>query len=656
MDIFKMKSEFERSYYFLKLFLLTFISLIFIEFAFKLIAFKGLLGLELIRIILFSMGSSLLVAFLCSFLKEKFSKIIVLVFIFFVGFYSILQLTFNNLIGNYMSLNASSGGGLSRVVSQIPEFIGAIKLNYLICIIPFILLLIFFIKDKKIIKYEKPIYLRIVFFIIIIVIVKLLGVLSVNLDVFEDRNQIKSNKELYESPTLIELSLKQFGAFKFFERDLMYMFFPKNNYSLNIDKSVNKIVEEDYERKIDDTEFKKLIDSETNKDIKELHEYFINKSITPKNEYTGYFKDKNLVLVMIEAFDMIAINEQVTPTLYKMASDGWYFDNYYTPKYSCTTGESEYISETSIIPSSTVCTPNSYINNDYSTSIFNIFKNSGYYVSSYHSWTDEFYSRSKLHANMGSELYLDYKGLEMSNIVGWPLDSEMFNNSYIYYKDKDKFFTFIITSSTHFPYDVDTTVTKKHWDKVKNLDYPDKVKRYLAKSAELDESLKILIENLEKDNKLDDTVIVLFGDHHPLNMESEYLNKYSNIDRYENFNMDRLPFIIYNSELESKKVNKTASTFDILPTLANLFDLEYDPRFYMGIDTFSNEESIVIFTNGSWITDKCLYNSKNNTYKSLNQEELSDEYISNINKIVNDRFYVSNKILNLNYFKYRFIS
>lgn len=657
MNIFMMKDKFDRKYYFLKTFLLIFISMLFIELCFKLIAFGNLIGLELIRIVLFSMGTSLVISFLCSFLKVKYTKIITLAFIFFDGLYALVQLTFHNLLGNYMSLNASSGGGLTRVLSQVPQFIGAIKVQYLVLFIPFITLLILLIRDKKVLKYEQPTKLRMALFIAIILLVKLLGTLSVNLEIFQDKNQIKSNKDLYEAPTFLELSLKQFGSFKFFERDLMYMLFPKNDYSLNVDKNKDdetSVVEPNYERKIDDTDFEQIIDNESNDKVKEIHEYFINQPITPKNEYTGYFKDKNLILIMVEAFDLIAINKDITPTLYMMTQNGWYFDNYYTPKYSCTTGESEYIAETSIIPSSTVCTPNTYINNNYSTSIFNIFKNSGYYASSYHSWTDEFYSRSKLHINMGSELYMDYKKLNMSKILGWPLDSEMFNNSYQYYSDKDKFFTFYITSSTHFPYDVDTTVTKKHWDKVKDLDYPAKVKRYLAKAVELDEGLKLLIEKLKNDNKLDDTVIVLFGDHHPLNMERKYLNDYSPIDRYEDFNIDRLPFIIYNSTLENKVVSKTSSTFDILPTLANLFDLNYDPRYYIGVDVFSDEDTVVIFTNGSWITDKGLYNSSTNTYKSLTDEEMSSEYISKINKKVNDKFYVSDKVLTLDYFKYRF--
>lgn len=654
MNIFNLKHKFERSYYFLKLFLLIFISMIFIEIVFKLISFKLDLGFEVVRILFFTFNTSLIVSFILSFIKPKISKALLLTFIFYHGLYSLVQLTFNNLLGNYMSLSASNGGGLTRTLSQLSSFIASIKLEYLLVFIPFIFICILLKQKHEFLKYEKYNKLRLILNILLIIISFLLSYLSLTLNIVQDKNQIKSNIELYKNPSMLELSFKQFGSFRFFLIDIRNLVFNiEEEYELEVEEV---IVEEEpnYTRYIDDTLWKAIINKEDNKDIKQLHNYFINKSITPKNEYTGLFKDKNLVLFMVEAFDMISIDKNITPTLYKMANEGMYFDTYYAPKYSCTTGESEYIAETSIIPSSTVCTPNSYMNNDYSTSIFNVFNNNNYYTSSYHSWNDEFYTRSKLHINMGSQLYLDHDDMNMTRVSGWPLDTDMLKDSYSNYIDKDKFFTFYITSSMHFPYDYDTSVTKKHWNKVKNTDYPTVVKRYLAKAAELDETLEQLINILKEKDILDDTVIVLFGDHHPLKIDQTYLNKYSNIDRFEDFNMDRLPFIIYNSEIESKTISKTMSTFDILPTLSNLFDLNYDPRYYMGVDIFSEEESIVIFTTGSWITDKGLYNSSKNSYKSLTDDEMTDEYIEKINKVVNDKFFVSDRVLNLNYFKYRF--
>lgn len=643
----------KKNYYFFKVFLCLFINLLFVETIFKLIAFKTI-GIEYIRIILFTASISLFLSFICQFLKSLPTKIIILVITFIYSFYGILQLTFKNLVGNYMSLNASTGDGLTRVTSQIKEFISCIKLNYLLLLLPFIILLCLFIIKKSFLKYEKTNAKKVIIRLLLLIVIYILGYLTLTFNIFQNKKQIKSNMQLYKTPTLIDLSLKQFGIIKFLERDIVYMIHHTDSYSLVIQKNdeddIKKIT--NYTREIDDSNWIAKIENENNKDILELHNYFINQNITDKNEYTGIFEGKNLVLVMVEAFDMMAINEELTPTLYKLATEGWYFDNYYAPIYSCATGESEYIAETSIIPSSTVCTPNTYIDNDYTHSIFNLFNKSEYYTSSYHNWTDEFYNRTKLHANMGSQLYLDHDPLNIINHTGWPSDLELFENSLQYYINKDKFFTFIITSSTHFPYDYDTYLTEKYWSMVSQLPYSDNVKRYIAKAMELDAGLEVLIKNLEDAGKLDDTVIVLFGDHHPLKMSYSEINSASSIDRLEDFNIDKLPFIIYNSASESLTISKTSSTFDILPTIANLFNLDYDPRYYMGVDIFSEEESIVIFNNGSWITDKCLYNSVTGSYKSLTDWEVTDEYIENINKKVNDKFYISDKVLTLDYFSY----
>ena len=646
----------ERFKYFLKIFLYLFLSYFFIELTFKVITFKNILEWSTLRILIFNLSSSLLISFLLSFFKEKVVKIVILILVLFSGVYAITEMGFNNFMGNYMSFNAA-GDGAGRVGEYVIEFIKYIKLEYYLCLIPFIIILIIFIRKKDILTYIKYDYKQRALLAIIIVFSYLLGYATLIIPFMQNSNQIKSNLKLYYEPTLIELSLRQFGTNRFLTRDLIYMVMPhNNNSSIIIDEEENNVEqkpeEPNYIREIDDTKWQELMNNETNTNIKQLDEFYMLQNITSKNEYTGIFENKNLILIMIEAFDTIAINQDVAPTLYKMATEGFYFDNYYTPKYSCTTGESEYIGLTSIIPSSTVCTPNTYRNNTYTDTIFNLFNKKGYYSSSYHNWNDQFYSRTVLHQNMGSDKFYDVDALGIKIIQGWQSDYDLMTNSMPHFINQDKFFSFIITSSTHFPYDVDSTVVTRNWNKVKDLNYSTKIKRYLAKVAELDKGLEYLLSELQNQNKLDDTVIVLFGDHHPLKMGLGELNSASSFNRYEGFNEDRLPFIIYNSEIEGKTISTTASTFDILPTLANMFNLEYDPRLYVGKDIFSEDEKIVIFTNGSWATDKALYFSSTGKYETL-QDGVDEEYINKINTKVSNWFTVSDLTLKTDYFKYR---
>ncbi|HHW69512.1 MAG TPA: sulfatase-like hydrolase/transferase [Tenericutes bacterium] len=653
------KNKFDELNNFVKIFIISFISTIYVEFLFKYISFGSIFVKETVQIIFFSATICLFISFLANYFKSKSIKIITLIYVFFISTYVLLQLNFKSYMDNYMSFNAASEGGFNRVLGEVKNFLLAIKPIYFTVFIPFIVFLILFVSKKVNFNKKLDKNIDILLMGLSILVVHIVSLLCLKIPILQNKNQIKSNYELYREPNFIELSLKQFGPTRFIIRDFIYIFNQKE-VKIDIDIDVEPVDnndkkdnEDDYSRIINDEEWKKLISETSNQKLNALNEYYINQPITEKNKYTGYFKDKNLILIMIEAFDMIAINKDLTPNLYKLATEGWYFDNYYTPKYSCTTGESEFIALTSIIPSTTVCTPNSYKDNTYSTSIFELFNKSNYYSTSYHNWKDQFYERKVLHKNMGSKYFYNYDDLKIRAYSGWPSDETLIEQSIPFFINNDKFFSFIITSSMHFPYDENSYIVNMHWDKVKKLPYSDKIKRYYAKVIDFDRGLGYLLETLKAEGKLDDTVIALFGDHHPLNMGIANLNSASNIDRNVDFNLDKMPFIIYNSKSEAQIISKTASTFDIIPTLANLFDLDYDPRYYIGTDMFSNQESTVIFTNGSWITDKAMYFSSTGKYKALS-DDADDEYVQKINKQVNNKFYVSDLTLKNDYFKYRF--
>lgn len=640
--------------YFLKLFILCFFSLMGTELIFKGLSFE-LFDKNLIRILLFTISTSLVVTYISSLFKEKIAKTIIVLFNFIISIYGLVQITFKSFMGNYMSFGMLSNNGVGRVSAEVKTFLGSITIKSLTILLPTIITLLIFIFFKKWFSYEKTTKTRKLVSLGIVVIVYIATLLTLNIKALDNNLELKSAKQLYYNPNMVDLSLKNIGVNRFLLRDIINIF--NDNKELVDVTPVSKptiptVVEPDYKREIDDSDWDELIKNEKDSVINNLHQFYKSQNITPKNEYTGMFKDKNLILIMVEALDLSAIDENLTPTLYRLTKEGWYFNNYYAPKYSCTTGESEFIALTSIIPSNATCTPFTYQNNDYPTSIFNLFNKAGYTSTSYHGWSDKYYPRTNLHKHMGSTFYNASK-LNINTNGGWSSDVETITKAYDIFSKNDKYFSFIITVSMHFSYDFDDSITRRNWNKVKNLDTGTSMKRYLAKAIEFDKALERLLKNLEEDGELDDTVIAIFGDHHPYNLDFSYLAKRSNVDRYEDLNEDLMPFIIYNSEQEPKVISKTSSTFDILPTLANLFDLDYDPRYYTGKDIFSNEDSKVIFSNGSWVTDNAIYFASTGKYK-LKNKEVGEDYISKTNKEIGNLFTVSENTLKKNYFKYRF--
>lgn len=111
---------------------------------------------------------------------------------------------------------------------------------------------------------------------------------------------------------------------------------------------------EEPEYNVLDIDFDSLIEEENNNTIKEMHEYFSSVEPTQKNDHTGKYEGYNLILLTAESFSPIAVDEDVTPTLYKMIHEGYQFENFYTPIWEVSTSDGEYVALNSLLPKSGV--------------------------------------------------------------------------------------------------------------------------------------------------------------------------------------------------------------------------------------------------------------------------------------------------------------
>ena len=214
------------------------------------------------------------------------------------------------------------------------------------------------------------------------------------------------------------------------------------------------------------------------------------------------------------------------------------------------------------------------------------------------------------------------------------------------------FMSFITTVTSHMPYNMSSEYGDKYLDLFPS-DYPIELKRYMSKLKEVDQAIGILLDGLEDRGILDDTVIVLFGDHYPYSIDTDKINVALEYDLSIDNNADRIPLIIYNSELESKKIDTYTSYIDILPTVANLFNLDYDSRLYMGGDALSKEhESLVIFIDGSWKNEVAFYQASTNEIHYYTENTYTSEEILAINSEVRLKLEMSSLAIRRNYFSY----
>ena len=589
------------------LFLLTLLILTYLEIVFKILTKTVVFNISLLYIFLYTVFTALLVYFVVTWGSNRVNKIIYYVLIFMITCIYAVQLCVFKMFGFYFDLS------LLWATDQVMDFAGdgfmlilENILGILFLFLPFILLLIF---NRKLVinKQELKIHIGLLsggIFVYILFIASLCL----------NDGTINSARDLYFTIHNNELNIRKFGVLNAFRIDIKRTIFgfegklniTDDDVDQNVDENVDKDTDQDdsdEENNEDkepeygyhhlDIDFDSLISEESNSTIRMMHEYFKQDSGTLENEYTNYFKGKNLILFMAESFNEIAVREDVTPTLYQLVNSGFKFNNFYTPTISSTIG-GEFQELTGLVAASGFLSSWKSGENAYPFGIATVFQEMGYNTYAYHNHTYTFQSRNKYLAALGFDNFLGCRnGLEKRmNCNKWPeSDVEMIEATVSDYLGKDKpFMVYYATVSGHGDYGVDSNaMSYKHRDDVAGLNYSEKPLSYLAAQIELDRALALLIEKLDEAGELEDTVIALVGDHYPYYLSLDEVNELASYEKDSVVEVNRSNFILWNSEMETVSVDKVGSQIDVLPTIYNLFGVEYDSRLIVGKDILSTE-------------------------------------------------------------------
>lgn len=618
------------------------------ECIYKMTVFKNIIDSDFNEMLLFCLPIALVIYMITTTFSEKINKILSTILLSFLYFIFFAQMVYFQVYNSVFSIYSMTNGG------QVFEFwrtilstiVGSLY-NYICLTVPFVL---FFVFKKKFFDFKRSSIGNISLYILIF----FMFINFSTMFLFFDNKAIYSSYNLFFNTHAPILSAKKFGLLTTMNLDLERSIFGLKEKKIEIDIGKDNNVPEEADYNTIDINFEELINNEKNDTIKTLHNYFSNVIGTKKNNYTGMFKGKNVVFFLAESFDPIAIDKDLTPTLYRLANSGFNFKNYYSPLYPASTADGEFRTEWSLI-SSRGDTLTLYAAKDvYSPYLFiNSFKD--YNINVYHNYNGDYYNRRLYFKSLGYPNFKAcYYGLNLPCGTFHESDLDMVDITTEEYMDSETpFFTYYITLSGHLSYAKTTNkIVQKNWDLVEDLPYSDKVKGYIAGNIEVDRALELLIKRLEEAGKLDDTVIVLTPDHYPYGLSNANINEVATIDRDDAFELYHSDLIIWNNRMETIEVDKVGSNPDVLPTILNLFGIEYDSRLIMGQDLLSDKEGLVVLANRSWISDKVKYNSVTSEiiprYEGI---EVDEEYIAKLNNLVDNQFKISNMVLQNNYYK-----
>ena len=397
--------------------------------------------------------------------------------------------------------------------------------------------------------------------------------------------------------------------------------------------------------------------------------YFSSLQPTRKNKYTGYFKGKNLIVVTIESFCSQAIDKEFTPLLYQMSTEGFIFNNFYNPLWGGSTASGEYAILTGNFSPSTNCLGAS--TKTYQPfALGNQFSRIGYQTLAYHNFTGYFYNRDESHPNFGYTFKSLDSGLKLKT-SSWPnSDLEMAEATVDDYCGLDKpFHVYYMTMSGHMKYNFTTNgMAYRHRndlpEKFKQLN--EEVQAYYACQYEVELMLRKIVDELKKHGKLEDTVFAMSADHYPYAMGNKGLAQLYGLnssDIRHNFDLYRSSFILWNAAMPQPiTVDTPCSSVDIMPTLANMFGLEYDSRLIMGKDIMSDGEHFapLKLAGWSWVSEQGKYKAYHNEFIpapgcTLSKAE-QEEYVAHMNQLVAAKTAYSKMILDKDYYRHVFLS
>ena len=424
---------------------------------------------------------------------------------------------------------------------------------------------------------------------------------------------------------------------------------------------------------------------------KQFRDYFEERKkedYNKDNEYTNIFKNKNILVIHAESLQTNTLNtkfngKEVAPNFKKIADEGMYFSNFYSQVSVGTSSDAELTFNNSLMPTKSGTAFVSYSDRTY-YAIPSKMKDLGYYTFSMHGNTADYWNRRVMHNNFGVDKFyskVDYN-VTKENTIGLGISDKAFFSQSVDYieqisKEHEHYYGTLITLSNHtpfaeidkygeFPVTLKETTTNEAGETVEKV-YPymedTKLGNYFKSVHYADEAFGEFMDKLDEKGLLDDTVVIIYGDHDARLPKDDYNRLYNydkenddildeedpNYEEFDNYKYElnrKVPFIIWTKDKKyNEEITDVMGMYDVMPTIGNM--LGFKNEYALGHDIFNiKSDNIVIFPNGNWVTNKVYYNGQKGEYITLNNNEVIDKnYIDNNTNYAEKLLDVSNDMI-----------
>lgn len=534
----------------------------------------------------FILLSSIILVLAVALLAQRKSIISLFILNILVSFVLFCDALYGRYYGLPLTILMVYQMGFVGDISQ--SILSLIKIKDLVFIIdlPVLCFFMYFLKPGNHEKQKKSQTIRNISIIAIII-------LSVIIFTFYGKN-VDTTRHAYERKNIA----KDFGTLYFHAYDLYDFAKLKITKNTSLKEEEKNLVKEFYRNKDKDTSI-----------------------------YFGSGRDKNLLVIQVEAMqgfvaDLVIEGEEVTPFLNGLKNKGFYFNNIYHQVAGGNTSDAEFMLNNSLYPAAAGAVNYLYPMNEYLT-LADLLNEEGYTSRAFHSYDSSFWNREAIYRNFNYEKFYSINDFNLDEKRGWALsDDSFFRQALDISSENGKFFSFLITLSSHHPYDafsdidLDTGVFKD-----------TQTGNYLKSMRYVDTAIKNLFDYLREKDLLDDTIIVIYGDHSGLYLDQRSLvEKLLKLDGSDlDWNMvQKVPLWIYNGDdLKGKTIEKTGGQIDILPTILDLMGLSHP--YVLGKSLLNDNPGYAVKRDGTVILDGYYYDNQQNVLYDIRTGKVAED-------------------------------
>ncbi|WP_392486580.1 LTA synthase family protein [Haloimpatiens sp. FM7315] len=354
----------------------------------------------------------------------------------------------------------------------------------------------------------------------------------------------------------------------------------------------------------------------------DIQKYLLKNSKNTGTDFNNIGKGKNLIMLQVEALQGFVINktiegQEITPNLNRWIKKSLYFDNYYYQVAGGNTSDAEFMSNNSLYPAASGAAYYIYSGDEFS-SLATKLKEKKYYSAALHGYKEGFWNRNAMYVKEGFDNFYGEKSFNLDETIGLGLSDQSFFKQSLEKMEsfKKPYFSFLVTLTSHYPFEAVDKYGEFKVGKYENTF----IGNYIKSIHYTDKQIGIFLDELEKNGTLDNSILVMYGDHFaiPKNHANELYSFVGETkdDDYAWAKYQKVPLIMHFPKDANKGLNSTVSgQMDLYPTLSNMFDL--NNKYMFGQDIFNVKDRFLVFRTGSFIDNNVFYSSSTKKYYDL---------------------------------------